>query len=174
MDQNNFNQPQPDVQPEPQPQFQQAPPPAPPQFQPEPPQGAAPAVQLRTDRSLAKFILLSIITFGIYGLVVMCKISTEINTVASPYDGKKTMHFALVALIFTVLSCGIVPIVWTHRISNRIGDEARRRGLPCDFGAKDYWIWGVLLSCIIVGPFIYYHKFLSAMNMINADYNARG
>ena len=41
---------------------------------------ASPAVQLPTNRSLLKFILLSIITLGIYGLVVMTKISTEINT----------------------------------------------------------------------------------------------
>lgn len=49
---------------------------------------ASPAVQLPTNRSLLKFILLSIITLGIYGLVVMTKISTEINTIASPYDNK--------------------------------------------------------------------------------------
>ena len=41
---------------------------------------ASPAVQLPTNRSLLKFILLSIITLGIYGLVVM----TEINTIAGP------------------------------------------------------------------------------------------
>lgn len=45
---------------------------------------ASPAVQLPTNRSLLKFILLSIITLGIYGLVVMTKISTEINTIAGP------------------------------------------------------------------------------------------
>lgn len=62
---------------------------------------ASPAVQLPTNRSLLKFILLSIITLGIYGLVVMTKISTEINTIASPHDNKKTMNFCLVALIFS-------------------------------------------------------------------------
>ncbi len=50
---------------------------------------ASPAVQLPTNRSLLKFVLLSIITLGIYGLVVMTKISTEINTIAGPYDNKK-------------------------------------------------------------------------------------
>ena len=45
---------------------------------------ASPAVQLPTNRSLLKFVLLSIITLGIYGLVVMTKISTEINTLPAP------------------------------------------------------------------------------------------
>lgn len=50
---------------------------------------ASPAVQLPTNRSLLKFVLLSIITLGIYGLVVMTKISTEINTIAAPMITKK-------------------------------------------------------------------------------------
>ena len=76
---------------------------------------ASPAVQLPTNRSLLKFVLLSIITLGIYGLVVMTKISTEINTIAGPYDNKKTMNYCLVALIFSWLTMGIVPLVWAHR-----------------------------------------------------------
>lgn len=73
---------------------------------------ASPAVQLPTNRSLLKFVLLSIITLGIYGLVVMTKISTEINTIAGPYDNKKTMNYCLVVLIFSWLTMGIVPLVW--------------------------------------------------------------
>lgn len=91
---------------------------------------ASPAVQLPTNRSLLKFVLLSIITLGIYGLVVMTKISTEINTIAGPYDNKKTMNYCLVVLIFSWLTMGIVPLVWAHRFSNRVGSELLRRNLP--------------------------------------------
>ena len=90
---------------------------------------ASPAVQLPTNRSLLKFVLLSIITLGIYGLVVMTKISTEINTIAGPYDNKKTMNYCLVVLIFSWLTMGIVPLVWAHRFSNRVGSELLRRNL---------------------------------------------
>ena len=48
----------------------------------------SPVGQLDTHRGLLKFILLSAITFGIYALVVMSKISTDINVIASRYDGK--------------------------------------------------------------------------------------
>ena len=58
----------------------------------------APVGQLKTNRGLLKLILLSMITFGIYAIVVYCSISNDINVVASRYDGKKTMHYAL--LIF--------------------------------------------------------------------------
>ena len=134
----------------------------------------APAIQLKTNRSLTKMILLGIITLGIYPLVVYTLISSEINTVASKYDGKSTMHYGLVYFIFSWLTLGIVPFVWYHRISNRIGDENRRRGTGYEFGASDFWLWNILGSLIIVGPFVYIHKMMKAMNLINADYNVRG
>ena len=51
----------------------------------------------------------------------MSNISTDINTIASRYDGKKTMHYCLVLFIFSWLTLGIVPLVWNHKISDRIG-----------------------------------------------------
>lgn len=56
---------------------------------------AAPVGQLKTNKGLAKFIFLSIITLGIYGLVVMSSVSNDINIAACRYDGKKTMHYCL-------------------------------------------------------------------------------
>jgi len=134
----------------------------------------APAAQLKTNRGLLKYILLSIITFGIYGLVVMSNISTDINVIAGKYDGKKTMHYCLVVFIFAGLTLGIVPIVWTHRISNRIGDELKRRGIDYDFSAATFWLWGVLGSLIIVGPFIYMYRFFKSMNLLCENYNVNG
>ena len=133
-----------------------------------------PVGQLKTNRSLLKLILLSIVTLGIYGLVVMCKISSEINIVASRYDGKKTMHYALLIFVIAPITAGIAAIVWQHKISNRIGSELTRRGINYNFSAKDYWLWCVLGSLIIVGPFIYTHKFLKAMNKVNENYNING
>lgn len=69
---------------------------------------------------------------------------------------------------------GIVPLIWQHRLTNRIGDELRARDLPYEINAGTFWGWGIFGSLIIVGPFIYYHKFFKAMNMIAEDYNKRG
>ena len=134
----------------------------------------APVGQLKTNRGLLKFILLSIITFGIYGLVVMSAVSTDINTIAGRYDGKRTMHFCLVCFIFSWLTFGIVPIVWYHKVSARIGMELNRRGISYKFGAGSFWGWNVLGSLIFVGPFIYIHKLLKSMNLLAADYNVNG
>lgn len=53
----------------------------------------APVGQLKTNKSLVKFILLSLITFGIYGIVILSSVSNDINIIASRYDGKRTMHY---------------------------------------------------------------------------------
>ena len=131
-------------------------------------------MQLKTNRGMIKFILLSLITFGIYALVFYSKVSTDINLIASRYDGKKTMHFCLLAFIITPITFGIGAIVWYHRISARIGNELARRGIAYSFGAGSFWGWEVLGTLIFVGPFIYLHKLCKAMNLLCEDFNARG
>ena len=133
-----------------------------------------PAVQLPTNRSMAKLILLSLVTFGIYSLVIMSKMSENINTIASRYDGKRTMHFALLSLLVGPLTLGIGMLVWYLRVSNRIGAELERRNLPYSFNSGVFWLWNILGSLILVGPFVYLHKFCVAMNTLAADYNERG
>lgn len=130
---------------------------------------------LKTNRGVFKFIILSAITFGIYGLVVMCSLSGSLNTVASKHDGRRTMNFILVALIFSWLTFGIVPLVWYTRISSRIGDELVRRRLPYSFGGGTFWGWGIFGSLLFgIGPFIYMHKLFKSMNYLCKDYNEKG
>lgn len=132
-----------------------------------------PVCQHPTNRAWWKMILLGLVTFGIYPMVIMCRIPTELNVAASRYDGKRTMpYFAMTML--TPVTLGILSIVWIHKLCNRIGDELKRRGIDYKFSAATYWLWGVLGSMIFVGPFVYLHKFMKAMNKINADFNVNG
>ena len=136
--------------------------------------GQRPALQLPTNRSMWKIWLLSMITFGIYGLVIMTKMVDNLNIIASRYDGKRTMHFCLLMFVIAPLTLGIGAIVWYHKVSARMGNELQRRNQPYSFGASDFWLWSVLGSLIIVGPFIYLHKYCKTMNYLAADYNERG
>jgi len=133
-----------------------------------------PRAQLCTSRGLAKTILLSMVTFGIYGIYVMSKVSEDINIIATRYDGQKTNHYCLMFFLFSWLTLGIAPLVWFHKISNRIGAELVRRNIPYSFDASTYWLWSFLGSFIVVGPFVYLHKLLKAMNMLSASYNYYG
>ena len=165
--QQQYQQPQQQYQ-QPQQQYQQ------PQQQYQQPQQQYQDIreQLPTSRGLLKMILLGAITFGIYPIVVICKISTEINTVARA-DYKHTMHYLLTVLL-TPVTLGIIPLIWYNNLCNRIGNELKRRNIRYDFSASDFWLWAVLGSLIAVGPFIFIHKFMHAMNKINGSYNQFG
>ncbi len=129
---------------------------------------------LPINRNLAKMILLSFITLGIYGIVVLTQISSEINTVATKYDGRKTTNYLWIFFLWGWLTCGIAYLVWFHFLSDRIGNELKRRQIPFAFSSSDYWLWCVLGSCVGFLPLIYTYKLLSATNQLNADYNQKG
>lgn len=165
-----------------------------------------PAFQLPNKRAMWKMILLSLLTLGIYPLVIWCKISMEINVVASRHDGKWTMHFMCMTLL-APLTLMIYPLVWLHGLCNRIGDELIRRKVNYKFSAATFWLWNLLYPVLgavvtallffllpklelavvvvyaasaatavisMVGPFVYLHKHMKAMNLLNTDYNERG
>ena len=133
-----------------------------------------PMIQLRTNRGMVKTVLLSIITCGIYDIVVFSNISRDINILASRYDGKKTMHYCLMFFLISIFTLEIGQLVWWHRLSARIDRELSRRGIAYHFSAGTYWGWNILGSLIGIGPFIYLHKLCKAMNLLCEDYNARG
>ena len=133
----------------------------------------APKIQLPTGRGLGKMFFLGLITAGIYPTVILSKIITELNIVASRYDGKRTMpYFGM--LMVTPLTLGIYAYVWFHNLCARIGEELQRRGVDYKFGPSHFWLWGILGSFILVGPFIFTHKLMKSMNLLNKDFNEKG
>lgn len=145
---------------------------------------------LKSDRSLVKFILLSIVTCGIYSIIAMGEMANSLNTIATRYDGKNTKGY-FVAILLGFVTLGIYPLVWYHCTSERVGNELNRRNLNIDFGARDFWIWCVaasLVASFIAGltgllslayasyvfNAIYIYKLINAMNALSTDYNQRG
>lgn len=137
-------------------------------------QNNRPVKSLPTNRGAIKAIILTILTLGIYSIVLYERMSREINITASRYDGKKTMSYALMFFLITPLTMGIGTLVWFHNISKRIGAELKRRNINYSFGAGSFWLWNVLGLFVIVGPFVYLHKMIKAINLINEDYNING
>lgn len=115
-----------------------------------------------------------LITLGIYDIWQMSEVGETLNLIATRRDGKRTMHYCLMFFLVGWLTLGIGWLVWFHKLSSRIGTEQAARGLPVTVTAATYWLWNILGSLIIVGPFIYTYKLLHAMNDLCADYNARG
>lgn len=130
-------------------------------------------VQLPVGRSWVKMLLLGLITAGIYPTVIWSRIVTELNITASGNDGMRTMpYFAM--MLLSPVTLFIYPFVWMHRFCRRVGAQLRFRNISYRFGAKDFWLWCVLGSLILVGPLVFVHKLMKSMNFINANYNTCG
>lgn len=132
------------------------------------------ARQLNTNRGLLKFILLSLVTFGIYSIIFYSSLGEDLNLIASRYDGKKSMHYCIIVFLLTPITLGIAALVWVNNVCNRIGRELQRRGINVKFDASTFWLWGVLGSFIVVGPFVFMAKLCKAMNELCQNYNANG
>ena len=137
------------------------------------PAQAAPKLVLPTRRSLCKMIFLGLVTLGIYPMVIYSKIITELNILASRYDGKRTMTFYGMVML-APLTLSVYPFVWSHNLCARIGEELQRRSIDYKFGPSQFWLWGILGSLILVGPFIFTHKLMKSMNLLNKDFNENG
>ena len=125
---------------------------------------------LRTDRKMWKLMLFSFLTFGIYSIFFFMPISYELEKVSPARERNKMMSYG-VAYIIAYFTLSIVMIFWQHELASRIEEALADRGIEYDFNMGDFWGWYFFGDFIIVGPFIYFHKLCTAMNLLCEDYN---
>lgn len=126
---------------------------------------------MKENRSMFVVILLSLITFGIYGLYFTYSYARDMNIVCEG-DGKKTG--GLLAQIFlTLITFGIYYYVWTYKVGERIRDNCQKNGVesPCTGGSL--LLWDILGAMIIIGPLVAYHKEIKGLNMLCTCFNSK-
>lgn len=102
---------------------------------------AAPDVaQVRDDWSPVKVWLLSLVTFGIYGLYFYHNVAKGLNTMC--WEDRKHTNGVGGLIGFSIITFGIYGFVWFYGVGERIRDNAPRFGAAITSGG------GVLLGCI--------------------------
>ena len=126
--------------------------------------------RLKTDRGLLGYILLSIITCGIYSYYFIYSVAKDIN-VACEGDGKSTGGL-LKFILLSFFTCGIYSWIWEYSIGNRLASNAPRYGLNFHENGTTIIMWNLfgLLICGI-GPFIAMNIIIKNTNSICAAYN---
>lgn len=114
-------------------------------------------------RSFIVCLLLSIITFGIYGIYLSYCVGKETNDICRD-DGLNQMNYVC-AFLLGLVTLGIYPTVWTCTVMNRL----RIKGNKLGFGQRmysdtSYIVWGTVGLLILVGPFIAFHHFIAQIN----------
>ena len=126
--------------------------------------------RLKDDRGLASYIILSIITCGIYGYYFIYKMAHDVN-VACDGDGENTS--GLVAFILlSMITCGIYAWYWYYKLGNRLANNAGRYGISIQENGTTVLMWCIFGALICgIGPFIAMHILIKNSNMICNAYN---
>lgn len=127
---------------------------------------------MKTNRSLFVYILLSIITLGIYAIYFEYAFARDMNIVCSG-DGKRTRGI-LAQLIFSALTFGIYYIVWLYGVGERIHSNCYKKNVAATCNGGSLLLWNILGSLIVIGPFVAMHKRIEGLNRLCEAYNQRG
>lgn len=126
--------------------------------------------RLKEDRSLVTYILLSLVTCGIYGYYFIYKLAEEVN-IACEGDGEQTS--GLVAFILlSFITCGIYAYYWYYKLGNRLAANAVRYNLNFQENGTTVLMWCIFGAFLCgIGQFVAMHILIKNSNMICAAYN---
>ena len=125
---------------------------------------------LRTDRGLLKPVLLSIVTFGIYGLWYWYHFAKDVNTVCEG-DGRHTMNYPGMVLL-SIPTLGIYGLVWTFQMLRRLEAAGERYQVKTE-SASLVFLWHCLGSFLFgIGVLVAQFYELQNLNGLCAAYNA--
>lgn len=122
------------------------------------------------QRSFLGLIGLSMITFGIYGIVWYYLMTRDINAVVG--DDGKIVSPGL-AVVLTMVTCGIYPIIWIYINGNRMKTAGDIKGANIRETGVSYLLWYFVGALIIVGPIVALVKFLKNYNTLVVLYNCK-
>lgn len=137
-----------------------------------PPVNYGGAHHMPTNRGLLVYILLNIITCGIYGLYFIHAIARDMNIVCEG-DGRRTAGL-LKFFLLNLITCNIYSWIWYYGLGNRMAANAPRYGLNFQENGTTILLW-MLLGALLcgIGPFIALHILLRNANTLCGAYNVR-
>ena len=118
------------------------------------------------------YILLSLVTCGIYSFYFVYWIARDINVICQD-DGKKTPGL-LPYIGLTLITCGIYSYIWDYNFANRLHDNAPKFGLEFKETGTTVFLWSFFgFYLCMVGPFVAWHIKIKNLNELAKAYNER-
>ena len=124
-------------------------------------------------RSLGMYILLTLVTCGIYSFYFYYKFAQDMNTVCDG-DGEHTAGLGYY-ILFSFLTCGIYAFYWYYKVGNRQAANGPRYGLHIQDDGKTILVWLLLGSLLAgIGAWIALYLMIKNLNMLAHAYNNSG
>lgn len=127
-------------------------------------------VRLKDDRGIISYVLLNIITCGIYGFYFIHKMAQEIN-IACDGDGGETPGL-MTFILLSIITCGFYAYYWYYKLGNRLFANAQRYNLSFEENGTTVLLWCVVGIVICgIGPLIGMYILIKNSNQICGAYN---
>lgn len=122
------------------------------------------------QRDFVKFILLSIITCGIYAIIFWISFTDDLNR-ACDGDNDPTPNYIMV-LLLSIVTCGLYSYYWIYKMSNRIYNNGPRYGLTIQENGTTVLLWYVIGSLVCgIGAYVALYFVIKNANAIFDGYN---
>ncbi len=120
-------------------------------------------------RNFWMFLLLSMVTCGIYTYYFLYTTTRDINQMIGD-DGRNTDPSMV--LLLTIVTCGFYSFYWYYDQGNRIKALADRNNIPCPETGSTYLLWLLVGSLICgFGVWIATYMFIQNLNKLIDAYN---
>ncbi len=122
------------------------------------------------QRSFGIYLLLSIITCGIYSIIFWYQYTEDINEICRG-DGHESPNYIIVILL-SIITCGIYGYIWYYSQANRLQAAANKYGISIQGDGTIVLLWMILGSLLFgIGPFIAFYILINNMNQVAIAYN---
>lgn len=123
------------------------------------------------NRSLLTYILLSLVTCGIYSYYFVYKLAADVNVICDG-DGKETAGL-LKFILLSLVTCGVYSFIWYYSLGNRLSENAPRYGLNFSENGTTVLLWMVFGSILCgIGSFVAINIIINNTNALANAYNA--
>ncbi|MBR2066917.1 MAG: DUF4234 domain-containing protein [Solobacterium sp.] len=126
--------------------------------------------RMKTNRSLLQFILLNILTCGLYSYYFIYTMARDVNELCSD-DGEKTGGL-LAFLFLSFITCGFYSLYWIYKIGNRLAQNSHIYGIQLQENGTTVLLWCLLGSLFCgLGTFVAMHILIKNTNRLAIAYN---
>lgn len=122
------------------------------------------------QRSLLTYVLLSIITCGIYSIYFWYVFAEDMNTLCQG-DGEETTNY-IVVILLSIVTCGVYGFYWMYKLGNRLQTNAPRYGMAFQENGTTVLLWYLVGALICgIGPILGANILIKNINLLGDAYN---
>lgn len=124
----------------------------------------------KDDRSFGMYLVLTILTCGIYGIYFWYMMTEDLNAMCYG-DGEDSPNY-IVVILLSIITCGIYQFYWLYKQGNRIQNKLQANGIRCDESGTTLILWKLIGTAVCgIGALLADYFFIRNMNRLAADYN---